>query len=74
MIDRAEIARMLGVSVEVLRKRVEAMPGYPAPALRLSRKTVRWERPDIERFLAVQRQRATSTARRSAPALSGSTP
>lgn len=51
MLNRDEIAAMLGVSREVLRKTVEAKPDFPRPALRLSRKTVRWDRVDIERWM-----------------------
>lgn len=56
MIDRDVIAGMLGISRDVLRKKVEARPDFPKPALRLSRKTVRWDRIDIEQWM--QRQRA----------------
>lgn len=58
MIDRQAIASMLGVSVEVLRKRIEPRPDFPRPALRLSRKTVRWEPADIQRWISLQKQRA----------------
>jgi predicted DNA-binding transcriptional regulator AlpA len=58
MIDRRVIASMLGITVEQLRRSVEPRPDFPAPALRLSRKTVRWERADVERWIEAQRQRA----------------
>jgi predicted DNA-binding transcriptional regulator AlpA len=58
MIDRRVIASMLGITVEQLRRSVEPRPDFPTPALRLSRKTVRWERADVERWIEAQRQRA----------------
>lgn len=51
MIDRDQIATMLGISREVLRKSVENRPDFPKPALRLSRKTVRWREEDIAEWL-----------------------
>lgn len=56
MLTRDDIATMLGISRDVLRKKVEARPDFPRPALRLSRKTVRWERRDVE--LWIERQKA----------------
>ena len=58
MLTRDDIAVMLGVSREVLRKTVEPKPDFPRPALRLSRKTVRWDEADIMRWLAQQKARA----------------
>lgn len=58
MIDRREIARMLGVTTETLRRRVETRADFPKPALRLSRKTVRWEPAEIKRW--IERQRASA--------------
>lgn len=51
LIDRQTIANMLGVKVPTFRQRVEARPDFPKPTLRLSRKTVRWDIEDIERWL-----------------------
>jgi predicted DNA-binding transcriptional regulator AlpA len=59
MIDRSRIAKMLGVTVETLRKRVEPRPDFPKPALRLSQKTVRWDLSDVNRWL--QRQKSTQS-------------
>jgi predicted DNA-binding transcriptional regulator AlpA len=56
MLNRDDIAGMLGISREVLRKSVENRPDFPRPALRLSRKTVRWERDDVERWIQRHKQ------------------
>jgi predicted DNA-binding transcriptional regulator AlpA len=56
MIDRDYIAKKLDISKEVLRKTVEVRPDFPKPALRLSRKTVRWNRSDFELWLQRQAQ------------------
>ena len=58
MLTRQEIAAMLGVTADTLRKRIEIRPDFPRPVLRLSRKTVRWEPADIRRWMDQQRQRA----------------
>lgn len=58
MIDRKTIAAMIGVSPSTLRQNIEPRPDFPKPALRLSQKTVRWEKSDIERWLKTQRARA----------------
>lgn len=58
MIDRKTIAAMIGVSPSTLRQNIEPRPDFPKPALRLSRKTVRWEEADIQRWLKTQRARA----------------
>lgn len=60
LLTRDDIAEMLGISRDVLRKSVEARPDFPPPTLRLSRKTVRWERADIERW--IERQKAKEMA------------
>lgn len=59
MLDRKDIAAMLGIKVPTFRQRVEARPDFPKPALRLSRKTVRWEPQDIHRW--IQRQKSAQT-------------
>jgi len=58
MIDRKTIAAMIGVSTSMVRQKLEPRPDFPKPALRLSQKTVRWEKSDIERWLKTQRARA----------------
>lgn len=50
MLTRKEIAQRWRISVDTLRKRFEADPQYPKPALKLSRKTVLWEEAEIERY------------------------
>ena len=52
MLDRKQIADMLGVKVDTVRRRVETLPDFPKPAVRLSQKTVRWEPGDVLRWLA----------------------
>jgi predicted DNA-binding transcriptional regulator AlpA len=58
MIDRKTIAAMIGIEPGTLRKNYEVRPDFPRPVLRLSRKTVRWEEADIQRWLKTQRARA----------------
>lgn len=55
MLDRKQIADMLGVTVDTVRRRVEARPDFPKPAIKLSRKTVRWEPGDVLRWIARQK-------------------
>lgn len=52
LIDRKAIAQRIGIAVDTLRKNYESQPDYPKPALRLSRKTVRWDASEIEKWLA----------------------
>jgi predicted DNA-binding transcriptional regulator AlpA len=52
LIGTAEIAQMLQLNREHVVSRVIKRPDFPAPALRLSRKTVRWSRAVIELWLA----------------------
>lgn len=59
MLDRKAIAEMLGIKVPTLRQRVECRPDFPKPALRLSRKTVRWDPEDVRRW--IQRHRSTQS-------------
>lgn len=56
MLDRQTIASMLSVSVPTFRTRIESRPDFPKPVLRASRKTVRWDPTDINRW--IQRQRS----------------
>lgn len=55
MLDRKQIADLLGVTVDTVRRRVEARPDFPKPAIKLSRKTVRWEPGDVLRWIARQK-------------------
>lgn len=59
MLTRQDIAKMLGISVETVRRRVEARPDFPKPAIRLSRKTVRWGPGDVLRWVARQKSAQT---------------
>jgi predicted DNA-binding transcriptional regulator AlpA len=56
--NRQEIAERLGLTLERMRKTVEAQPSFPRPALRLSRKTVLWDRSAIHRWEQSQRAKA----------------
>lgn len=51
-VDTAAIAQMLG-----LTDRVTKRPDFPPPALKLTRKTVRWKREDIARWIEAQARR-----------------
>jgi predicted DNA-binding transcriptional regulator AlpA len=59
LLTRKDIARILGVTAETVRKRVEIRPDFPAPAVRLSQKTVRWEPSDFNRWLAQHKSAQT---------------
>jgi hypothetical protein len=60
MIDREGIAKMLGISSDVLRKRAEILDGYPSTK---QRRPARWERREVERFFNLTpRQSAPSDA------------
>lgn len=58
MLTRSDIARLIGVSRELFRKTVEPRPDFPRPALRLSRKTVLWDEPEVMRWLQRERGKA----------------
>lgn len=58
MLNREEIAKMLGISRDHFRKRIEVRPDFPRPALRLSRKTVRWDAETVQQWIERQRARA----------------
>lgn len=55
MLDRKQIAEMLGIRTDTFRKRVEVRPDFPKPALKLSQKTVRWDGADVSKWIARQR-------------------
>lgn len=62
LIDTADIAADLRLEREYVTRRVVKRPEFPAPSLRLSRKTVKWARPDYEawkanHYLSVSRQK-----------------
>lgn len=51
MITREDIAKMLGITVQTFRNRVEPRPDFPRPVIATSRKTVRWNRDDVVAWL-----------------------
>ncbi len=51
LLGTADIAQMLQLNREHVVARVIKRPDFPAPALRLSRKTVRWSRAVVELWL-----------------------
>ncbi|HEY8877780.1 MAG TPA: AlpA family phage regulatory protein [Roseateles sp.] len=58
MMDRKQIAELLGIQPATFRKCVEPKPGFPKPVLRLSQKLVLWDDRDIERWMSRQKQLA----------------
>lgn len=69
LIGTGDIADMLGLGREHVTSRVTKRPDFPAPSLVLSRKTVRWDRAAVMRWIDQQRVKAS---KRSAPGLPGS--
>ena len=55
MLDRKQIADMLGIRPDTFRKRVESRPDFPKPVLKLSQKIVRWDGADVAKWIARQR-------------------
>lgn len=68
-ITTADIAADLGLERSYVTDRLTKRPDFPEPALRLSRKTVKWLRKDFEAWKAAQANRA---APQSAPPSLGS--
>lgn len=58
LIDTSDIAEMVGLERGYVRDRITKLPDFPSPALKLSRKTVRWDRQDVVRWIEAQRIRA----------------
>lgn len=58
LVDTGTIAAMLGLTRAHVTDRLSKRPGFPPPVLRLSRKTVRWSRRAIERWIADELHRA----------------
>lgn len=50
LMDTAEIANDLSLSRDYVTKNVVKRPEFPLPRLRLSRKTVKWAREDVQRW------------------------
>lgn len=59
-ITTSDIAADLELSREYVTDRLVKRPDFPAPALRLSRKTVKWERADFEAWKQAQANRAAA--------------
>lgn len=58
LIDTGGIAGLLGLTRAHVTDKLTKRPGFPPPVLRLSRKTVRWSRRAIERWIADEMVRA----------------
>lgn len=54
LIGTGEIAAMIGLKQAYVRDRVTKRPDFPPPCLRLSQKTVRWSRRDVEEWIRAQ--------------------
>lgn len=59
LIGTGDIADMLGLNREHVTSRVTKRPDFPAPALVLSRKTVRWDRAAVLAWINRQRVKAS---------------
>lgn len=57
-VSTADIAADLGLERTYVTDRLTKRPDFPAPALRLSRKTVKWLREDFEAWKMAQANRA----------------
>jgi predicted DNA-binding transcriptional regulator AlpA len=71
LIDTQGIADLLGVTRDYATSSVVKRPDFPAPSLRLSQKTVRWDRAAVLAWIEGQRIRA---GRRSVQPSIGSRP
>lgn len=58
LLSRDDLAQMLCISKERVRKNLETREDFPRPVLRLSRQTVRWAEADVRKWLERERQRA----------------
>lgn len=47
LIDTAEITRMLGVTRQHVTDKLTKNPGFPQPAVNLSRRLRKWRREDV---------------------------
>ena len=50
LIDRKTIAQKLAVTQRTLREAIEPLPGFPKPAIYVSKKTIRWREDEIDAF------------------------
>jgi predicted DNA-binding transcriptional regulator AlpA len=64
LIDTQGIADLIGVTRDYATSTVVKRPDFPAPALRLSQKTVRWAREDVTAWVEAQRLRAAGRSAR----------
>lgn len=64
LIGTGDIATMLEVSREYATKTVTKRADFPAPVLKLSRKTVRWDRAAVMEWIEAQRIRASGRSAR----------
>ena len=51
LIDRNGIASRYGLSYRHVRDSVTKRPDFPAPALRLSQRVVRWKLVEVDKYL-----------------------
>jgi predicted DNA-binding transcriptional regulator AlpA len=63
LIDTGDIAADLNLQRDYVTRKVVKRPEFPAPALVLSRKTVKWRRPDYEAWKANHFIRASAQSR-----------
>lgn len=54
--SRADIAKALGVSVRTVTERWSKRVDFPAPAINVSRKTMRWRADDVLSWAKAARQ------------------
>ena len=57
LIDRKTIAQKLAVTQRTLREAIEPLPGFPKPAIYVSKKTIRWREDEIDAFIGRQNTR-----------------
>lgn len=63
LIDTAGIAADLGLGRDYVTRSVVKRPDFPGPALRLSRKTVKWARTAYEAWKANHYARVSAQSR-----------
>ena len=64
-INTADMAEALGLEREYVTDRVTKRPDFPAPAMRLSKKTVLWWRSEFDAWRKAQATRAAGRLPRS---------
>jgi len=63
LIDTADIAADLNLERDYVTRKVVKRPEFPPPVLVLSRKTVKWRRPDYEAWKENHFSRAAAQSR-----------